>query len=104
MKQYLILLLFSPLLLTGCNETTNALESPTHDNVSTELAADQEERIVDGTKWNSNSLPSDDDVDLDSVSDEADNCPSVYNPDQVDQDQDGIGDACEEDSLDDGSL
>ncbi|MCH7878421.1 MAG: thrombospondin type 3 repeat-containing protein, partial [candidate division Zixibacteria bacterium] len=34
------------------------------------------------------------DNDGDGVFDEADNCPEVYNPDQIDADNDGIGDAC----------
>jgi len=36
------------------------------------------------------------DGDGDSVPDDEDNCPTVYNPDQLDSDGDGIGDACEE--------
>ena len=31
----------------------------------------------------------------DGVCDEVDNCPDVYNPDQIDSNQDGIGDACD---------
>ncbi len=31
----------------------------------------------------------------DGVCDEVDNCPGVYNPDQIDSNQDGIGDACD---------
>lgn len=36
-----------------------------------------------------------DDGDLDLVSDEADNCPSVYNPEQDDSDEDGTGSSCD---------
>ncbi len=34
------------------------------------------------------------DFDFDNVCDEYDNCPDVFNPDQIDSDNDGIGDAC----------
>ncbi len=35
------------------------------------------------------------DLDGDGVTDDVDNCPSVYNPDQADSDHNGIGDACQ---------
>ena len=35
------------------------------------------------------------DVDADNICDEIDNCPLVYNPNQEDLNNDGIGDACE---------
>ena len=38
----------------------------------------------------------DDDGDDDGVPDDEDNCPDVFNPDQRDADQDGTGDACDE--------
>ena len=35
------------------------------------------------------------DTDYDGVNDNVDNCPTTYNPDQVDRDGDGVGDACD---------
>ena len=40
-----------------------------------------------------------DDTDSDGIPDSEDNCPDVPNPDQTDVDVDGVGDACDADSL-----
>jgi hypothetical protein len=47
------------------------------------------------------------DGDNDGIPDETDNCPAVYNPDQLDSDGNGVGDACETapaDTDDDGVI
>lgn len=47
--------------------------------------------------WAAPSTPGD--RDNDGIGDDVDNCPDVYNPNQQDSDQDGVGDACQESGL-----
>ncbi len=42
------------------------------------------------------------DTDTDGITDDQDNCTLVYNPDQLDRDQDGAGDLCDSDDDNDG--
>ncbi|MHA8061244.1 gliding motility-associated C-terminal domain-containing protein [Aquirufa beregesia] len=44
------------------------------------------------------------DTDGDGLVDFEDNCPSTYNPNQLDTDRDGLGDACDDDFDDDGNI
>ena len=49
--------------------------------------------------WNLTKEP---DADFDNIADSADNCPSTFNPDQIDSDRDGKGNACDSDNDNDG--
>ncbi len=69
---------------TGCaysnNSTTNFTENGDKKNV----------KVTCTTAWTP-----DQDIDGDTFANWADNCPTVYNPDQIDQNSDAIGDACQ---------
>lgn len=71
------------------NTTTDG--SQITDGAKTDSPDQESSKIVDGTKTS----PTTDDLDLDSVPDDVDNCPSLSNTDQIDSDGDGIGDLCD---------
>jgi len=48
----------------------------------------------DATGFDNNKDGCIDDTDSDGVKDNVDNCPTIYNPDQTDTDNDGVGDVC----------
>ena len=75
------------------DEDPNGDGDPTNDDSDGDGLPDYLDPIDDGPP---------DDPDGDGVPVEFDNCPLVYNPDQVDHDGDGMGDACDPDDDNDG--
>ena len=77
-----------------------ALDADLNDNPAAWCAATEAMTSGDlGTPGKANSACAAGDVDKDGVNDDVDNCPKVANPDQADEDNDGIGDLCEEGAL-----
>ncbi len=63
------------------------------------IARDNHNATAEGSIW---SFSTNNDADLDGIPDSTDNCPTVWNPDQLDTNRDGIGDACDPDKDGDG--
>lgn len=87
------------LLMTSCTGSEEELEDIeielASDNPSLEPPPDREDgEVVQRTKTLSTIVNSDD-LDLDHISDSEDNCPTLFNPDQEDTDDDGVGEACD---------
>jgi len=97
MKKIFLTLLI-PLLCAACTGVEDSGLVP--ESFETELANEptaENPEIVNGTKLNTTS-GNPDDVDLDSIPDESDNCPTVSNTDQTDLNDDAVGDACADSS------
>ncbi len=98
MKKYSLLAVITllPLFMVACDGTDDLGDSGASPAGDIGIATQDSSQVINGVKYDDADLAPEDDLDLDSVSDEADNCPSVPNLDQVDSDGDGIGDACQE--------
>ena len=71
-----------------CNGLCSATEAPA---VPAEVCGDDIDNDCDGATDEGCIA----DADGDGVADDADNCPSIFNPNQYDYDHDGLGDACD---------
>ena len=91
------LAIIAPLCITyGCGKAGFADTISLSEGIPIELADTPSENgptIVQNTKVETSAGPVED-TDHDSIVDENDNCPTVSNADQADQDGDGLGDAC----------
>ncbi len=81
-------------LLSDCVEST----LPGYD--LTEADADND-GLIDSEEFANRTDPNFADTDFDGVDDGDDNCPTVRNPDQIDSDGNGFGDACDRSIVDD---
>ena len=96
-KKILSLLLITTPLWTidGCTEAGLTDTTGRSEGIPTELAdipSEGDSEIIRHTKLGTNT--SIEDTDHDSILDESDNCPTVSNLDQADEDEDGVGNAC----------
>jgi hypothetical protein len=75
-------------------DDTNAIMYPSYQGLNRVLSQDE----INGVTflYPSSSTPSEPDNDNDGVPNSLDNCVDISNPDQLDSDGDGIGDACED--------
>ena len=83
------------------NDCDNEIDEPDEDCECTDNADCPAPKVCDLETCACRS-PDTPDGDDDGVPDGSDNCPEVPNPDQADQDGDGVGDACETDTDNDG--
>lgn len=96
-KTLSLILIATPLwIINGCTEASLADTTGRSEGIPTELAeipSEGDSEIVHHTKLGTSSSLTED-TDHDSILDESDNCPTIYNLDQADEDGDGVGNAC----------
>jgi len=91
--------------LSDAVETNSGIYVGANDTGSSPVNADSDgDGISDGVEVSSGTSPINSDTDGDTIADNIDNCPLVANTNQTDNNQNGIGDACEVDTDQDGII